>query len=141
MEAALLGMLGICSLEDLWKRQIHLAVLAVFGLLGIALHLHGASRTAWDLLCGAGIGALLYLISLLTGEKIGKGDALLVTTTGIYLGFRDNLLLLWIASLLAGTVGLLLFLFRKKKKNDRIPFAPFLLAAYLILLGIKIRYA
>lgn len=134
----LLGMLGICSWDDLWKRQIHLAVLAVFSILGVLFHLYYGSRTTWDLLGGVGIGLLLYFVSLLTGEKIGKGDAFLVMATGIYLGIRDNLLLLWIGSLLAGMTGLFLYVIRKKRPKDQLPFVPFLFVAYLVLLGVQI---
>ena len=31
----LVGMLSICSVEDLWKRQIHLVVISAFGILGV----------------------------------------------------------------------------------------------------------
>ncbi len=34
----LVGMLSICSVEDLWKRQIHLVVISAFGILGVLLH-------------------------------------------------------------------------------------------------------
>ena len=36
----LVGMLSICSVEDLWKRQIHLVVISAFGILGVLLHFY-----------------------------------------------------------------------------------------------------
>jgi Flp pilus assembly protein protease CpaA len=131
---SLVGMLGICSAEDVIRRQIHLVLIAGFGVVGVLLHLYYGTHSTVDILGGMGVGVVLYLISLFSHEKIGKGDAFLMTTTGIYLGFWDNLTILWLGSLLTGIAGVILYVIFKKKPTYRIPFVPFLLAAYLLLL-------
>lgn len=47
----LVGMLSICSVEDLWKRQIHLVVISAFGILGVLRIFMMASRPRW--ICAA----------------------------------------------------------------------------------------
>jgi leader peptidase (prepilin peptidase)/N-methyltransferase len=131
---SLLGILGICSAEDMLRKQLHIITIAAFGILGVIFHLYYRTHSTTDMLGGMAVGGILYLVSLLSNERIGKGDAFLLTTTGIYLGFWDNIAILWMGSLLAGIIGIVLYIIFQKKPSYRIPFVPFLLAAYLLLL-------
>lgn len=76
----LVGMLSICSVEDLWKRQIHLVVISAFGILGVLLHFYDGKQTALDMCGGMLVGIVLYLLSIFSHGKVGKGDAFLVTS-------------------------------------------------------------
>ena len=88
----LVGMLSICSVEDLWKRQIHLVVISAFGILGVLLHFYDGKQTALDMCGGMLVGIVLYLLSIFSHGKVGKGDAFLVTSMGVYLGQYDGAL-------------------------------------------------
>lgn len=131
---SLISLLGICSLEDIWKRQIHLIIIGLFGILGVILHLYYGKQSALDMCAGVFVGVVLYLVSIGSGEKIGKGDAFLVTSTGVYLGFWNNITILWMASIMAAIVGMIAYFVFHKGKQFRLPFAPFLLVAYLLFL-------
>lgn len=136
MEAVgLLGMLGVCSYEDIKKKSIKVITPVLFGILGVVLHLIFGKVGAIDMLLGMTVGGALYIISILSRERIGKGDALLIGISGIYLGFWNNIALLWSASILAGMSGLILII--AGKRHAQIPFVPYVLAAYIILLIIK----
>ena len=50
----LVGMLSICTVEDLWKRQIHLVVISAFGIVGVLLHFYDGKQTALNM-CGGDI--------------------------------------------------------------------------------------
>ena len=71
----LVGMLSICTVEDLWKRQIHLVVISAFGIVGVLLHFYDGKQTALNMCGGMLVGIVLYLISILSHGKVGKGDA------------------------------------------------------------------
>lgn len=129
---SLLSMLGICSYEDIrWKRVGVMFILG-FGVLGFILHLFFPAHTVPEILGGMAIGIVMFLISILSNESIGKGDALILTISGIYLGFWKNLFLLFGACLLLGMVGMV-YLARGKRRIT-LPFVPFLLATYLVIL-------
>ena len=66
---------------------------------------------------------------------ISIGDGLLLIVTGIYLGLEENLKLFLCGLFLCGLWALGLVLLRKKSRKDSIPFVPFLLAAYMGMLG------
>ncbi len=135
MEAAtLLGLLGVCGFEDIKIKKIRLVVINIFAIVGVIYHLI-YERLSWlDMLGGMSIGLILLLIGYLSKEKIGYGDGLLFMATGIYLGFWNNLILLWLSTTAAGIYGLILMAFKKKKKESEIPLVPFILGVYVVSL-------
>ena len=87
-----------------------------------------------ELLLGAAVGFAMLGIGFLTREKIGYGDGAIVAVSGIFLGFTENLEMLCIALILLELMALFLIVVRKKGRRYRIPFCPFLLAGYLVIL-------
>ena len=87
-----------------------------------------------NILLGMSVGVVLLMLSVLTGGRIGAGDAVLLIVTGIYLGLEQNLQLFFSGLLLCGMWALGLLILRKKSRKDSIPFVPFLLAAYMGML-------
>ena len=130
----LLGLLGICTIEDIREKQLHMIILSFFGIFGICIHMFRSHLSMAELLGGIAVGALLLVVSFLTGGRIGEGDGFLVMVTGIYLGFWQNLIVLWGAALLAGIFGIVFYLLVKRDRNMEIPFTPFYLLAYVITL-------
>lgn len=127
----LIGMLVICSVEDVRRKEMHLLILLGFGVLGIGLHMAFRSMSIYEILGGMLIGVILLLLSILSDGKIGKGDGVLMVVTGTYLGFWNNLLLLWFATCLTGVFGLIVY-FRRRQTDVELPFAPFVLAACMV---------
>ena len=74
--------------------------------------------------------------SIFSNEKIGKGDCFIIMVSGLYLGFIDVLVLIWISSLLALIYGLITIKRLKKDSNYEIPFVPFLLSGFLLMYAI-----
>lgn len=131
----LLGMLGICTYEDIRKKQVEVLSVLAFGILGVLIHMINQSTTILNILGGMAIGLVVYVISLLSKEKIGKGDALIIAISGIYIGFWDNLILFWGATTIAGMIGLIYIAFGRR--NKELPFVPFLFITYVGILILK----
>lgn len=134
VSCTLLGMLGICSYEDIKRKEIHCMTVLFFGLAGILLHLYQREMSIYSLLAGVLVGAGIMLFSALSGGLIGMGDGLVLVVTGIYLGGRENMLLLIVGLQLTAVVSLVLLLLKKRTRKDTIPFIPYLLAAYMGML-------
>lgn len=128
---------GLTAMDDLKTKQVRVLEIIVFGILGIIINIIYKPHTLISVLGGVGIGLLTILFSYISKEKIGMGDAYIITVTGLYLGFIDTAILLWISSLLAAITGLVLI---RKYDNTKmeIPFVPFLLIAYVIMYLIHI---
>ena len=88
----------------------------------------------WEMSSGAVVGIGLLMLSILSREQIGKGDAFLFISVGMYLNFARNLTLLFRTLLLVGGFSVGCLLLKKKGKNDSVAMGPFLLAAYVTLL-------
>jgi leader peptidase (prepilin peptidase) / N-methyltransferase len=84
-------------------------------------------------------GGILYLIGIigeliLKKEAMGGGDVKLLAMVGAFLGWRQVLLVVFMACIL-GLFGSLFFIFKKNKKlGDQIPFGPFLAIASVIVM-------
>lgn len=135
MEAGcLMGLLSLLAVEDFRSKQIPVVPVFLCGILGVIFHMVFHRRTVWDIIGGLMIGVLLYGISVFTHGKIGKGDGFLFMVTGVYLGFWNNIVLLWLACVIAGGIGMFVLVFRKKGKNYQMPFVPFVWISGFVLL-------
>ena len=133
-QAVVMGMLTLCSAEDIKKKRVRLNPILFFGILGIFFHMLWRMRSIEDLLLGMSVGVALLVISMLTGGRIGAGDAVLLIVTGIYLGLEKNLELFFCGLLLCSMWALGLLILRKKSRKDSIPFVPFFLSSYMGML-------
>ena len=136
-QGVLLGILGLCAAEDVKKRSITSLYLAIFGAVGIVIHLFGRELSWPGIGLGVAVGVVLLLLSRLTRGSIGMGDGLVFCVTGIFLGGVCNLELLMISLLYAAFFSLGMLTFGKKYKNRwkrEIPFLPFVFLGYATLL-------
>ena len=111
-----------------------------YGVLGSGLFFNVLSGSFYSGLVGLGIGGGIFLIIRLLGtlflkvESMGMGDIKLAAGIGAFLGWRLTLVCFFLSFLLGAIVAIFLLLTRIKGRKDRIPFAPFLVAAALISL-------
>ena len=85
-----------------------------------------------------GIGAVFYLISVITKGQIGKGDALIFCMTGAGIGLVDNILIIYLTFFLAFLAAVFLWLVKKVGRKYTMPLVPFILCAYMIVVGGRI---
>ena len=134
-EVMLLGIFAVTAYRD-WKEQmICVYVPLAAGIAGLLFHLMLPTQKLTDLLLGAGIGAVLLLAARVSREEIGYGDGAMLMVSGIFLGFWRNVELLLTALMLIVPVALFGLLVKHRKKDYRMPFIPFLFAAYVFQLG------
>ena len=76
-------------ITDLWQKKI--AVYVIFTITIVLLFMQFCSGNGFIWICSLGSGSIFYMISLLTKEKIGKGDAFLFGMTGAAMGLWKNL--------------------------------------------------
>lgn len=94
-----------------------------------------------DMIIGIVSGGLLFLfIALFSKGGMGGGDIKFAASLGLWLGWKLNLLALFLAFIFGGIIGSILLAFKRKDRKDSIPFGPFIaLGAFIaILYGQKI---
>lgn len=126
-----LFLLLLNSFLDWKKREISIFSLAGFGAVGIGLNFWFEYQSLAEAAGGVALGILLLAAAFFTREAIGFGDGLLICTTGIYLGFWENLNLLSVGTLCCGVVLGISILLGKVNLADRVPLVPFFLLAFI----------
>ena len=135
-EILLLGFLFVFAWMDVKKRELPLILLGICGAAGILVLLCTDTFSLTGMLGGIGVGGGLLLCALGAKESIGSGDGLLFCVTGIYLGLWQNLMLLFCAVVICAGFGLVLLIGKKCSRKQSLPFAPFVLAADVLMLVI-----
>lgn len=129
VELTLFLFLAVCAVFDGLYRQIPLIVVWLGMLTAVCLQIYGAMgetglpAAAVSLLPGAGF----FLLSFLSGEKVGYGDGWVLLMIGLFLGVYRCFLILLIGLLAESAVAIVLLAFRKIQRDKEIPFSPFLL--------------
>ncbi len=88
---------------------------------------------AWEYLAAGCVGVLFFFLSL-AGESIGMGDSALIMLLGFLFGVRRQVLYIFLAVLLCAVAAAVLMIMGKAGRKSRLPFVPFLLAAFCITL-------
>ena len=131
----LVCMYGLTAFDDLKTKQIRAAELIIFGIIGVILELVYRYHSVISIVGGIAIGLAMLAFSIISKEKLGKGDAYVILISGLYLGFVDLLSLLWISFVYATIAGIIIIRKYDNSTSHEIPFIPFLLAGYLTLYG------
>ena len=139
-------MLGIINVYLLWgawkdlrKKRISDQYLWFGGVAGIIYNLMKmiTKEFVWEERFTAYLpGLLILVIAKITGEKIGYGDGWVVLILGSFLGIFEIYVMLQLAVILAAVVSVGLLCTKKAGREYRIPFLPFLWAAYICQWGI-----
>lgn len=124
-------LLGACSYTDIEKKEISLSFISVFLGIEIIYLIVFKRGSLWQQCSGIIVGVAVLVYSKMSKGAIGEGDGYLLVATGLMLGWRDNIVLLIGALILAGSFSIFLLLFKKVNKKKEIPFAPFLLLTYI----------
>ncbi|MCC8103054.1 MAG: A24 family peptidase [Clostridiales bacterium] len=124
--------LVICSYTDIKSRKIYKSVIGVHLALALILHLAFRDLTWLSILLGIVPGLGCILLSALSKESMGYGDAFLIFSCGFSLGTDRVLAMLFTSFFCVGIWALWLVCFRHGKKKTAIPFVPFLLMGEVI---------
>ncbi|HJA91605.1 MAG TPA: prepilin peptidase [Candidatus Eisenbergiella merdipullorum] len=132
----LCGYLGICSCYDCRNRHIPLWLLRLGVCAGTVYACVAAltGQAAWQtLLAGAAPGVVMLLYSRLSQGKLGAADGLMVIPAGLLQHWEICTAEVLAACFMTFLAAVGLLLTGKGTRDTRIPFAPFFLAALLIL--------
>ena len=128
-----LGILVWFAIQDVKKKS--LATVQLLIVLGICLVMALISKNSiWSMLLGMLLGGVIYVIACCSKEQIGKGDAIVLVSTGMLLGGRGNLELFFIALLLAALYAGWLLIIKHAGRKHSFAFVPFMAVAQLIRL-------
>lgn len=123
--------LVVCAAIDLKKRSLPMWLLWAGSLGVLLISLWNTRLNLFPLFQGAVPGIVLGIISWITREAVGYGDVWIITLLGIYLGIWDTATLVCIAFFFSSIAAVGCLVWKKFRRDTRIPFVPFLTAAYV----------
>ncbi len=131
--------LGVIALYDYKHSYVPVVFLGLFSFLSfVMLGMRYVHDGGIAVLLGPLVVAFPFLVIWLftRGRALGFGDVLLYLAVGAFFGIEQGLAVLLISVWLGAVVGIIVYLERRKKRNTNtaIPFVPFIVAAFLIVL-------
>lgn len=122
------------SIIDVKYRKISIVLCLFFGMVSFAYLIYYSIFDMLSLLLGVLPGGFLVMISRITRESIGIGDGVVVIILGLINGGMKNITILMYALFLSALFSVGLLLIKKISKKESIPFIPFLLIAYILVM-------
>ncbi len=132
----LLIYLLLMAVNDIRKKEIHLGITAIVGVILAARQLYlvfQGEMSAVSAFLGILTGIFLIVVSVATEGQIGIGDGLLFVICGLFFSLYETGVLLLISLFLTAAVSGIMIVIKRAGKKDTIPFAPFVLAGYGVM--------
>lgn len=127
--------LVVLSMIDLYYKILPDIITIPGIILGIALSLFilpvGIKNSIAGFLIG---GGLFYIVAIVSRGGMGGGDIKLIAMIGAFLGWKDVIITIMLASFTGAVVGVMMMIFLGKGRKYAIPFGPFLALGGMISL-------
>ena len=135
--------------NDIKKKYISRNLLILYFLLGILLNIlyyksFSVDRLI-DIIYSMLFGTVIIILSIVSSESIGKGDGIYFFINGLYISFRENIILFMVgiitAFIISMFISISLFIFKSSKSiyKKSMPFFPFLIPAIIMEAYLCIR--
>lgn len=132
LKAVVLTFLAIGTYFDLRFKKIPFYLILAFITAGVIYVVWVGDYMNFMRYMGVLTGVCFCVISILSRQAVGMGDALMFLVLGWCLGFYQLLLLLFFSFCLSAVCSLILLAMKRVDKKTEIPFLPFL---YLVFGG------
>lgn len=128
-----LSLLAIITVSDLAYMVIPNRILLGFFPFIVLYRIMHPLKPWWDAILGGLVGfSVLYFLSVISRGGMGGGDIKLFAVIGVALGTKATILAMFLSSIIGTVVCGFLFLRKKLKRKDPIPFGPFIAAGAAI---------
>lgn len=121
----------VLAIFDFYYYYLYDSWVALLGLIALLAVPSSTQTMAALVACALSAGGFMCLVRLFSRGGLGLGDVKLAAVIGLYLGYSDTLLALFLAFLLGGLVASFLLLTRRAHSRTMLPFGPFLVAGAL----------
>lgn len=126
--------LAVCTITDLKERQIYLGYCFINIGMALLINLLFQNMDWINIISGIGLGCIFFLISVITKEALGKGDAVIILVLGSICGIEISFEIVIWGFILCSIVSIFEILIKKKNIKSDIPFAPFLLLGCILII-------
>lgn len=135
----LTAFLTVTSIMDIKKRRVNLLLCICVTVMGMIYNLcHFRQQEMLNCMAAVLPGLILMMLAIVTHEKIGIGDGIIVTIIGLFTNIQTVVCTVVFAILLSAMVSLVLMTVKKAALDTEIPFVPLLaMSVILTLVGMN----
>lgn len=135
VSAAILSGCLFAAVYTDWKcRRIPDGMIAAGGAVLAAAHLVFHPWELWlYALSALGTYLALAVVAVISNGRLGGGDVKLFALLGFGLGWKTTLWIVMVSHAIGGVAALLLLLVRRVRRGESLPFAPWIMAAFWIV--------
>ena len=126
-----------CAITDLKSKTIPIWWTVVFGISAMIYQIFWKKQKLEAILFSMIIGVTLLVAAKISNQRIGYGDGIIFLILGLWIGFWDGISLLFFSLILSSIISVYFIIVRRKGRDYRIQFIPFVTAAYIILEGTR----
>lgn len=127
-------MLALSAIRDIRKREVSKRMVGVYFWLAVLGHGMSGEGLTGAILAGVLPGCVCLMLSRISQEALGYGDSMLILVIGISLGLERCMTLVCWAFILSGIWALILLVVRRIGRKREMPFVPFLLIGYGVMM-------
>ena len=120
--------------KDIREKQVSLRSIIIFSLTGVVINIFSTNISLFDMFLGSAVGLGVILIGKLMRDGIGTGDGAVLSGIGILMGGKMCLLIFLMAITISAAIAIVLLVFKKVKMKQELPFIPYILCAYMLIL-------
>ena len=120
--------------KDIREKAVSLRSIIIFSLAGVFINIFSTNISLFDMFLGSAVGFGVILIGKLMRDGIGIGDGAVLSSIGILIGGKMCLLIFLMAITISAVIVIVLLVFKKVKMKQELPFIPYILCAYLLIL-------
>ena len=123
---------------DIKKKSISRNLLIAYFVIGVILNIINYKMINVDYLIdfiySLSFGFVILVVSVLSGESIGKGDGIYFLINSLYISFKYNLFLFVVGILTAFLISIFLMIINNNKNiyKKSMPFVPFLIPGIIM---------
>ena len=120
--------------KDIREKEVSLRSIIIFSVSGVVINIIITKISLFDMFLGIAVGFSVILIGKLMKDGIGTGDGAVLSSIGILMGGKMCLLIFLMAITISAAVVIVLLAFKKVKMKQQLPFIPYILCAYMLIL-------
>ena len=130
--------------NDIKKKYISRNLLLLYFVIGIVVNIINYKTITLDSVIDFGysviFGIMILVISIISGESIGKGDGIYFIINSLYISFKYNIMLFIVGIITAFIISIILVVINNRNIYKKsLPFFPFLMPAILMEVYLCIR--
>ncbi|NMM65450.1 prepilin peptidase [Clostridium sp. P21] len=137
-----ISLLIVIACIDLYTTYIYTSTIITADIFAIIFLICEGNPSVMNYICGGAIGGGVISLIIIITKSMGWGDAEICFFSGLFLGIKFTIVMLFLSFLFGSIISLILMLLKKKSRKDYIPFGPFIAIAsiFTVFLGNKILF-